>query len=82
MRVGRGIWLILVVGCATSAGEKTQVVELTCKHWPNQCYFRAQEKCRGGYNVLSKVESQRTGGQYGRYREYLVRVQCRILKDQ
>ena len=78
MRVGkRGAWLLLsVVGCASSPSTVQQVLEVQCKNWSNQCYYKAQEKCGSRYTVLSTVESEETGGPYGRFRKYTVRYQC------
>lgn len=77
MRVGRIVGCVFLVACSSSPVEKNEVVEFECKNWPNQCYFKAQEKCWRGYTVLNKVETEETGGRYGRYKKYIVRVQCR-----
>lgn len=73
----RGALIFLsLVACSSPPSKVQQVLEVQCKNWSNQCYYRAQEKCEGRYTVLSTVESEETGGPYGRFRKYTVRYQC------
>jgi hypothetical protein len=74
-----GILSLLLLACSSSGKEPAYRVTHTivCKHWVNQCYFRAQEKCLGRqYDLLSTTETERTGGPHGRYREFTVRIGC------
>jgi hypothetical protein len=49
---------------------------IECKHTTGPCYFKSQERCRRGYNVVSTVETEKTGGVYGRYRAYIMVIRC------
>lgn len=71
--------VLFISACSSRDKEPSYRVThvITCKHWLNQCYYKAQAKCEGRkYEVVSKTETERTGGPYGRYREFTVRIGC------
>ncbi len=74
-------FLFVLVGCSSDpaavAPQRGPRHKVVCKHWSNQCYYKAQAICPQGYTVLDSVESEKTGGPHGRYREYTIHVACK-----
>jgi len=75
------IFSVLVAGCSSSnKGDfdpyAGQTYTYECKNMTAPCYHMAQERCRKGYQVVNNIESEKTGGVYGRYRSYSITIKC------
>lgn len=73
----------LLVACSSGSGSgehPRQGVRYTivCKDAHQQCLYKAADRCEGrGYHLIKTSETQRTGGVYGRYREFVMEIECR-----
>lgn len=78
MKIFAAFATLILLGCSSPPPPKITgaIRTVTCKGWANQCYYKAQEICQAGYSVISKVEAERTGGPWGRYKEFTVTFTC------
>jgi hypothetical protein len=72
---------VLLLGCSSGPKEeydpyagKTYTYE--CKNHTGVCYHMAQERCKKGYTVVNNIETEKTGGLWGRYRVYSITIRC------
>lgn len=75
-----GFLFLSLGGCSTpepydAYSGREFVIE--CTNAKPQCYYKAQDKCRKGYDLLSIVESEQTGGVHGRQKVFTARVKCK-----
>jgi hypothetical protein len=73
--------LILLGACSSAkTGEfdryAGQIYTYECKNTTAPCYHLANERCRKGYSVVNNVETEKTGGVWGRYRAYSITIRC------
>jgi len=52
--------------------------EIKCHGWINQCYYRAQDRCKHrGYHVKSTNSLIVKGGPYQQQKQFLVYIECK-----
>lgn len=74
--------LVLIAGCSSGPGRSPHlpppgsVHEIRCDHRVQTCYYKARDRCLNSYKILNEIQTERTGGPYGRYKQYIVSIQC------